>query len=174
MDGVVLGWRQSHSKRAMRRKIGLLVLISAMLAISINVFAQEEKYLQEEEHLIIGGERIGPAKLWMTREEIKKENENSPCPVEAVYFNNRATELMTSWGGVCATPEGIMASTSNASFVVSRLGLPDETKTESATKDLRTDLWYYYERGIGFRVIYAEDGNLVNFIIVFSKRNASL
>lgn len=170
----MLGWRQSHSKRAMRRKIGLLVLILAVLAISINVFAQEEKYLQEEKHLIIGGERVGPARLGMTEREINNVNANSPCPVEAAYFNNRAIRLMTSWGGVCATPEGIMASTSNASFVVSRLGLPDETKTESATKDLRTDLWYYYERGIGFRVIYAEDGNLVNFIIVFHKQSASL
>lgn len=147
-------------------KIGL----GCTICIAILFFAH---FAESFERLpIVGGESIGPARLGMTEAEIKRTNENSPCPVEAIFSGGRAVELRTSWGGACATPEGMMASTYSTSALHS-YGDPDEVKADkSAPEWIEAEWWLYHRFGLGFRVMRMADGNIVQMISVFHKKIA--
>lgn len=118
---------------------------------------------------IIGGESIGLARLGMTESEIRQANESSPCPVEAIFSGGKAVELRTSWGGGCATPEGMMASTYSSSALHRLYGDPDEVKTDSGALEIETEWWMYYRLGLSFKVMRMSDGNIVHMIAVFPK-----
>lgn len=121
---------------------------------------------------IVGGESIGLAKLGMTAEEIKRANEDSLCPVEAIFFGGKAVELRTSWGGGCATPEGMMASTYSAHFLKTLYGSPEfiRAETEEYYEGLVVDWWHYYKLGLAFRVVYTGyRDSIVQMIAVFPK-----
>lgn len=121
---------------------------------------------------IIGGESIGSARLGMTEAEIKHANEDSPCPAEATFSGGRAVELRTSWGGGCATSEGMMASTYGAEFLRTLYGSPETIKEETGAhyEGVVAEWWYYYKHGLAFRIMYTEDrSSIVQMIAVIPK-----
>jgi len=145
-------------------------LIFALLFLSLGLSHTYSEVLP-----IIAGEGIGYAELGMSKEDMEYINQMTDqerkCPVKAVFKDNLAMELSTSWGGACSTPEGIMASTTSWYVVVRLLGVPGEKIWDADYEDGAKAYWMRYSNlGIAFRVYLLSDGKgIVQAIKVFSK-----
>jgi hypothetical protein len=147
-----------HPSRRSRRT-GAFLALAWTLALAGAAVAT---HAPDHPDLIVPGERIGPARLGMTAEELLaamqpiNDGTRAGCPVEAEFADGRAVRLETAWGGACMTAEGVQVG---IPFGVALLayGRPLEEVGEGAY--LRQDgtveataSWFRY-RGIAFRVV---------------------
>lgn len=136
--------------------IAVMVLLVAIPAASSN---------QVPPDMIVPGERIGPVRLGMTEDEVRRLNgeleANARCLVEAAFRNGRAVELTTAWGGACMTKEGVQVG-SGYGQALSNYGSPETFQAETTYRRddgsvSSTAYWArYMHRGMGFRVVVPE------------------
>jgi hypothetical protein len=112
--------------------------------------------------LIVPGDRIGPARLGLTAEELGavmrpiNDGTRAGCPVEAEFAGGRAVRLLTSWGGACVTAEGVQVGIPFG-VALAAYGRPIEATTDAhyRASDGRVEaiaVWFSY-RGIAFRAV---------------------
>src|SRR3972149_10555399 len=124
----------------MRWTLGLLTVLT------VTATAYAGHSLPRDDGAIVPGERIGPARLGMTVEEIGVLNEGALCPVRAVYdASGQAIYLTTSWGGGCRVSEDIQVGLGFSPVVVD-FGEPDEV-VEDAKYEQSTAFWGSYRGG---------------------------
>jgi hypothetical protein len=117
--------------------------------------------------LILPGKQIGPARVGMTREQIAAAVRPHHCQVNALFRDGLAVQLMTSWGGACATPGGAQVGFPLA-WAVREFGpppatAPGRTYTWPSGRSARA-VWALYE-GIAFRAVVPEGEPEVNGVI---------
>lgn len=115
--------------------------------------------------LIVPGEAIGPLKIGMTLAQVRGVYDSLPCYVHISYADGRASRLETNCGAAYQTAEGITVGL-DGSRIWWIHGQPDAT-VPSNFAGTRADWLLYRGPGIGFRVIHAEGGTLIQAIAIF-------
>lgn len=118
-------------------------------------------------NLIVPSERIGSARLGMTRSTIEAINRTSPCPVVATYdASGHAASVETNWGGECFVTNEIQVGFPFGP-ALRAFGKPDRIAPD-ARYPHATAVWVVYQdRGIAFRVIGWDSGTTIQAIVVF-------
>ncbi len=114
---------------------------------------------------IVPGEGIGPVKIGMTLQQVRSLSTRLPCEIAVAYSDGRASRLETNCGVAYQTPEGITVGL-DGSRIWWAHGEPDQT-VPSNFAGTRADWLLYRGAGIGFRLIYAEGGTLIQAIAIF-------
>ncbi len=114
---------------------------------------------------IVPGEGIGPVKIGMTLPQVRSLSARLPCEIAVAYTGGRASRLETNCGVAYQTPEGITVGL-DGSRIWWVHGEPDQT-VPSNFAGTRADWLLYRGAGIGFRLIYAEGGTLIQAIAIF-------
>jgi hypothetical protein len=115
--------------------------------------------------LIVPGEAIGPIRIGMTPAQVRALTDRLPCGIAVAYTDGRASRLETNCGVAYQTSEGITVGL-DGSRIWWVYGQPDDM-VPSNFAGVRADWLIYRGPGIGFRVIYAEGGTLLQAIAVF-------
>lgn len=115
--------------------------------------------------LIVPGEAIGPVRIGMTPPQVRALTDRLPCEIAVAYAEGRASRLETNCGVAYQTGEGITVGL-DGSRIWWAYGQPDLT-VPSNFAGVRADWLVYRGPGIGFRVIYAEGGTLLQAIAIF-------
>lgn len=115
--------------------------------------------------LIAPGSGIGPAKIGMTPAQLRPILDRLPCDIVVAYAEGRSSRLETNCGVAYQTAEGITVGL-DGSRIWWVHGAPELT-VPSNFAGTRADWLVYRGAGIGFRVIYAEGGTLIQAIAVF-------
>lgn len=115
--------------------------------------------------LIVPGEAIGPVRIGMTPPQVRALTDRLPCEIAVAYTEGRASRLETNCGVAYQTSEGITVGL-DGSRIWWAYGQPDQT-VPSNFAGVRADWLIYRGPGIGFRVIYAEGGTLLQAIAIF-------
>jgi len=113
--------------------------------------------------IIIPGQGIGPVRIGMTAPQVRSLQ--LPCDIAIAYAEGRASRLETNCGVAYQTAEGITVGL-DGSRIWWVHGAPDLT-VASNFAGTRADWVVYRGAGIGFRVIYAEGGTLIQAIAIF-------
>ncbi|MBM3469909.1 MAG: hypothetical protein FJX73_03855 [Armatimonadetes bacterium] len=114
---------------------------------------------------IVPGEAIGPVKIGMTAAQVRSLLGRLPCEIAVAYTDGRVSRLETNCGVAYQTAEGITVGL-DGSRVWWIHGPPDQA-VPSNFAGTRADWLLYRGAGIGFRVIYAEGGTLIQAVSVF-------
>jgi hypothetical protein len=113
--------------------------------------------------IIVPGQGIGPVLLGMTAQQVR--GVRLPCEMTVAYAEGRASRLETNCGVAYQTAEGITVGLDGGR--IGRVhGTPDLT-VPSNFAGTRADWLIYRGAGIGYRVIYAEGGTLIQAIAIF-------
>lgn len=115
--------------------------------------------------LIVPGESIGPLKIGMTLAQVRSVYDRLPCGIYVSYAGGRVSRLETNCGVAYQTAEGITVGL-DGSRIWWIHGQPEVT-VPSNFAGTRADWLLYLGPGIGFRVIYAEGGTLIQAIAIF-------
>lgn len=115
--------------------------------------------------LIVPGEAIGPLRIGMTLPQVRTVYDRLPCDIHVSYADGRASRLETNCGVAYQTAEGITVGL-DGSRIWWIHGQPDAA-VPSNFAGTRADWLLYRGPGIGFRVIYAEGGTLIQAIAIF-------
>ncbi|MGH2397664.1 MAG: hypothetical protein ACRDFW_11905, partial [bacterium] len=115
--------------------------------------------------MILPGQAIGPVRIGMTVPQVRVLAESLPCDVAVAYTDGRASRLETNCGVAYQTAEGITVGL-DGSRIWWIHGQPDLTVPSNFART-RADWLVYRGAGIGFRVIYAEGGTLIQAISIF-------
>ena len=115
--------------------------------------------------MIVPGEGIGPLKIGMTPAQVRLLLDRLPCEIAVAYADRRASRLETNCGVAYQTAEGITVGL-DGSRIWWIHGPPDQA-VPSNFAGTRADWLIYRGAGIGFRVIYAEGGTLIQAVAVF-------
>lgn len=115
--------------------------------------------------VIVPGEGIGPVKIGMTPAQVRPLLDRLPCEIAVAYTDGRVSRLETNCGVAYQTAEGITVGL-DGSRVWWIHGPPDQA-VPSNFAGTRADWLLYRGAGIGFRVIYAEGGTLIQAVSVF-------
>ncbi len=115
--------------------------------------------------VIVPGQAIGPVRIGMTVPQIRGLSEALPCEIAVAYADGRASRLETNCGVAYQTMEGITVGL-DGSRIWWVHGQPDLTVPSNFART-RADWLVYRGAGIGFRVIYAEGGTLIQAISIF-------
>ncbi len=121
--------------------------------------------------LIVPGEAIGPVRIGMTLAQVRGQGTRLPCEIAVIYTAGLASRLETNCGVAYQTPEGITVGL-DGSRIWWVHGAPDQT-VPSNFAGVRADWFLYRGEGIGFRVIYAEGGTLIQAIAIFKGTGAA-
>jgi len=113
--------------------------------------------------VIVPGQGIGPVRIGMTAPQVRSLQ--LPCDIAIAYAEGRASRLETNCGVAYQTAEGITVGL-DGSRIWWIHGSPDLT-VASNFAGTRADWVVYRGAGIGFRVIYAEGGTLIQAIAIF-------
>ena len=116
-------------------------------------------------NLIVPGEAIGPVKLGMTTPQVRTLTDRLPCEIAIAYAEGKVSRLETNCGVAYQTMEGITVGL-DGSRIWWIHGQPDQT-VASNFAGTRADWVLYHGPGIGFRVIYADSGSLIQAIAIF-------
>lgn len=143
------------------------VILSLMLVLMTVTPGSATVSPDQEQSLIVPGQRIGPAHLGMNRAAVDEVNRHSLCPVLAIYSaSGQAVWLETNWGGACLISDKIQAGLPFGP-VLRAFGKPDRI-TEDVRYPHATAYWISYQaRGIAFRVLGWPSGALTQAIAVF-------
>lgn len=115
--------------------------------------------------VIVPGQGIGPVRIGMTLPQVRGLTEHLPCEVAVAYTDGRASRLETNCGVAYQTAQGITVGL-DGSRIWWIHGQPDLT-VPSNFAGTRADWLVYRGAGIGFRVIHAEGGTLIQAIAIF-------
>ncbi len=115
--------------------------------------------------VIVPGQAIGPVRIGMTTPQIRALSDALPCEIAVAYTDGRASRLETNCGVAYQTAEGITVGL-DGSRIWWAYGQPDLTVPSNFART-RADWLVYRGAGIGFRVIYAEGGTLIQAISIF-------
>ncbi len=115
--------------------------------------------------MIVPGQAIGPVKIGMSVPQVRALADSLPCEIAVAYAEGRATRLETNCGVAYQTAQGITVGL-DGSRIWWIHGQPDLT-VASNFAGTRADWLVYRGPGIGFRVIYAEGGTLIQAIAIF-------
>jgi hypothetical protein len=115
--------------------------------------------------VILPGQAIGPVRIGMTVPQVRGLSESLPCEIAVAYTDGRASRLETNCGVAYQTMEGITVGL-DGSRIWWIHGQPDLTVPSNFART-RADWLVYRGAGIGFRVIYAEAGTLIQAISIF-------
>jgi hypothetical protein len=115
--------------------------------------------------LIVPGDGIGPVKIGMTTTQVRAMTDRLPCDIAVAYAEGRVSRMETNCGVAYQTAEGITVGL-DGSRVWWVHGTPDE-RVPSNLAGVRADWLVYRGQGIGFRVIYADAGTLIQAISIF-------
>ncbi|MGH2404001.1 MAG: hypothetical protein ACRDGN_05980 [bacterium] len=114
---------------------------------------------------IVPGQGIGPIRIGMTNPQVRVLTGSLPCEIAVAYTDGRASRLETNCGVAYQTAEGITVGL-DGSRIWWIHGEPDLTVASNFART-RADWLVYRGAGIGFRVIYAEGGTLIQAISIF-------
>ncbi|MDR7417826.1 MAG: hypothetical protein QN178_02830 [Armatimonadota bacterium] len=142
--------------------LAMLVLASVGLAVprTARVSAQSGEIA-----LIRPGEAIGPVRLEMTQAQVRALSDRLPCEVAVAYAAGQASRLETNCGVAYQTAEGITVGL-DGSRIRGIHGQPDLI-VPSNSANTRADWLVYQGQGIGFRIIHADTGTLIQAISIF-------
>ena len=115
--------------------------------------------------IIAPGQGIGPVKIGMTPPQVRGLSNQLPCDIAVAYAEGLASRMETNCGVAYQTAEGITVGL-DGSRIWWIHGAPDLT-VASNFAGTRADWLIYRGPGIGFRVIYAEGGTLIQAIAIF-------
>jgi hypothetical protein len=115
--------------------------------------------------MIVPGQGIGPVKIGMTTAQVRALTESLPCDIAVAYTEGRASRLETNCGVAYQTAEGITVGL-DGSRIWWIHGQPELTVPSNFART-RAEWLVYRGAGIGFRVIYAEGGTLIQAISIF-------
>lgn len=115
--------------------------------------------------IIAPGQGIGPVRIGMTYVQVRGLFGQLPCEIAVAYAESRASRMETNCGVAYQTAEGITVGL-DGSRIWWIHGPPDLT-VASNFAGTRADWLVYRGAGIGFRVIYAEGGTLIQAISIF-------
>jgi len=115
--------------------------------------------------IIAPGEGIGPLKIGMTPAQVRPLLDRLPCEIAVAYTDGRVSRMETNCGVAYQTAEGITVGL-DGSRIWWIHGPPDQA-VPSNFAGTRADWLIYRGAGIGFRVIYAEGGTLIQAVAVF-------
>ncbi len=101
----------------------------------------------------------------MTVPQVRVLAESLPCDIAVAYADGRASRLETNCGVAYQTADGITVGL-DGSRIWWIHGQPDLTVPSNYART-RADWLVYRGAGIGFRVIYAEGGTLIQAISIF-------
>ncbi|MDR7421885.1 MAG: hypothetical protein QN159_05385 [Armatimonadota bacterium] len=115
--------------------------------------------------LIVPGEAIGPLRLGMSAAEVRGASGRLPCEIAVAFAEDRAARLETNCGVAYQTAEGLTVGL-DGSRIWWVHGEPDLV-VPSNLPGTRADWFVYRGEGIGFRVVYAPTGSLIQAIAIF-------
>jgi hypothetical protein len=115
--------------------------------------------------LIVPGEAIGPVRLGMSAAEVRGASGRLPCEIAVAFAEDRATRLETNCGVAYQTAEGLTVGL-DGSRIWWIHGEPDLV-VPSNLPGTRADWLVYRGEGIGFRIVHAPTGSLIQAIAIF-------
>jgi hypothetical protein len=153
---------QSRCGRGGAAALAILVLAIAGLAApgTRGISAQSGEIA-----LIRPGEAIGPVRLEMTPVQVRALSDRLPCEIAVAYAAGKASRLETNCGVAYQTAEGITVGL-DGSRIRWIHGQPDLI-VPSNSANTRADWLVYQGQGIGFRIIHADTGTLIQAISIF-------
>lgn len=143
----------------------LIAVLAGLLAVLVGLMPGLAVAQWPGVGLIVPGEGIGPVRLGMTAPQVRAIAPRLPCEIAVAYAEGRASRLETNCGVAYQTAQGITVGL-DGSRVWWVHGRPDLT-VPSNFAGTRADWLVYRGSGIGFRVIYAEGGTLIQAIAIF-------
>jgi hypothetical protein len=146
--------------RTARRAVWVLAVGVALVAGGAGASAQPAGMA-----FIVPGEAIGPVRIGMTSTEVRGAVGRLPCEIAIAYADDRASRLETNCGVAYQTAEGITVGL-DGSRIWWVHGQPDLV-VQSNLPGVRADWLVYRGEGIGFRVVYAQVGSLIQAIAIF-------
>jgi hypothetical protein len=115
--------------------------------------------------LIVPGQAIGPLRIGMTTAEVRVASGRLPCEIAVAFAEDRAARLETNCGVAYQTAEGITVGL-DGSRIWWVHGEPDLV-VASNLPGVRADWLVYRGEGIGFRIVHAPAGSLIQAIAIF-------
>lgn len=150
----------NHRLGGLRRRALAVMCGALLLSLQASVAAAPANI-----GMIVPGQGIGPVRIGMTVPQVRGLSNHLPCEIAVAYADGRASRLETNCGVAYQTAEGITVGL-DGSRIWWIHGQPDLT-VPSNFAGTRADWLVYRGAGIGFRVIYAEGGTLIQAIAIF-------